>query len=91
MLSIEIRVNGQPVGVVEAHRGQRTSDPFQDDETTMAFEYPYRATFFPLSIGDTPCIYEGAVKHRYHDVMEVLAGLLLAEIAKQKVRNDGPT
>lgn len=86
MLSIEIRVNGHPVGMIEGHRGDMVSDRAETvkDPTIVAFQYPYRATFLPLKIDGPPITYQGAVDHNFYDGMEKLASLILADIAKQK-------
>lgn len=78
MLSIEIRVNGHPVGTVSAYRGDRQFTSPGDD---IVFEYPYRASFFSIHHDDEPYISTGYVSHAYDEGMEVLAAKILADIA----------
>lgn len=76
VLSIEIKVNGQPVGTVSAYRGaDQMSYP-------ASFEYPYQASFFPLALRGGVRTYEGKVTHVYNDGMEQLAAKILADIAQ---------
>ena len=65
MLSIEIRVNGHPVSVIEAYR-RPTGEGVAD--------YPYRGWNFPPDPDGDPQWYEGVVKgHRFLDGIHELA------------------
>lgn len=77
MLSIEIRVNGNPVGQVTAYRGEDVPD-----SSEPTFTYPYRASFFPLNHRQSPVSYHGSVGHYFNDGIEKLAAKILADIAE---------
>ena len=65
MLSIEIRVNGHPVSVIEAYR---------DPTGGGVADYPYRGWQFPLDRDDDPKWYEGVVRgHHFRDGIHELA------------------
>ena len=65
MLSIEIRVNGHPVSVIEAYRRSAGGG---------VADYPYRGWHFPIDPDGDPQWYEGVVKeHRFEDGIHELA------------------
>jgi hypothetical protein len=84
MLSIEIRVNGNPVGQVSAYRGGMVEGLVVDP----TFAYPYRASFFPIDHTEGATTYEGRVDHRFNEGMEKLAAKILADIAKNSPQID---
>lgn len=76
VLSIEIKVNGQPVGTISSYRGEGYTLP-----TGARFNYPYKASFFPIGLRGDVKVYEGEVMHDYDDGMERLAALILSDLA----------
>ena len=59
MLSIEIRVNGHPVAIIESHR-----EPVGGGIA----DYPYRGFQFPLDRDDSTKLVEGKVEgHHFRD------------------------
>lgn len=54
MLSIEIKVNGRPVAVIEAYNDTAGFGQISD--------YPYRGFQFSEDFGTDPAVFEGVVK-----------------------------
>ena len=73
MLSIEIKVNGNPVGVVEAYRGPGF-------EGSDVHDYSYRAVFFPLDMAEKPKVKTGSVIHGFSEGMAVLCERIMKDI-----------
>ena len=87
MLSIEIRVNGQPVCVVAGHRGRLVNGSaiFPDGDTE--FEYPW-AGFSTFSEGRDMRHFNsaGTVTHRYADGMATLCSKILSQISVHEMK-----
>lgn len=78
MLSVEIRVNGNPIGQVSAYRGAMVGGTVSEP----IYVYPYRASFFPLDQQEPSKTYGGKVMHSFNLGIEKLAAKILADVAE---------
>lgn len=79
MLSIEIKVNGRPVAVIEAY-----NDGNRAGGRASVADYPYRGFAFGKNFCDDPKVFEGTVKaHNYRDGILELSRRMLECICEE--------